>query len=134
MFLNVINNESNSFPDGENAQERNKRLQERSKKHALSSTIIDELREEYLDTPTEVVQGGRAQQVLSKQQEERQRYEEEYLTRLPVSKKEKHARNKLTTLGMLGDEIVDFGEQRSSSKRKRSAKPKGKKAKRKRFH
>lgn len=120
----------------ETAQERSKRLQERTKKHMLSSSIMQDLREEYLDAPIEVSQTSRAQQILSKQQKEKEEYEEEYMTRLPVSKSDKHKRRQLTTLGSLGDEITDFGPSPSSSKRKRKRpiKSKGKSFKRKRFH
>lgn len=125
----------------ESAQERTKRLQERTKKNALSASILQDLREEYLDTPAEVSQGSRAQQILSKQQQERERYEEEYMTRLPVTKLEKHNRRQLTTLGSLGDEITNFGESKRSSstgKRKKkfssSGKSKGSSSKRRRFH
>lgn len=117
-------------------QERNKRLQEHNRKHTLSAAIMQDLREEYLDTPVEVSQGSRAQQILSKQQQERQEYEEEYMTRLPITKADKHRRRQLTTLGTLGDEITNFGSSSSANKkkRKRTFKSKGKMFKRKRFH
>ncbi|XP_022919041.1 neuroguidin [Onthophagus taurus] len=123
----------------ENSHERNKRLQERNKKQLLSSSIMQDLREEYLDVPIEISQSSRAQQIVNKQQQEREAYEEEYLTRLPVNKSEKHARRKLSTLGTLGDEITDFGgpakKRRKSSSSNKKGKSKGKKNfKRKRFH
>ena len=40
---------------------------------------------------------------------ERIRYEEENFMRLPLSKKEKHKRGQMTTIGSLGDEITYFG-------------------------
>lgn len=95
---------------------------------------MQDLREEYLDTPLEISQGSRAQQIISKKQQERKEYEEEYLTRLPTTKADKHMRRKLTTLGTLGDEITDFGGSRGTKKRKLPAKGKGKSFKRKRFH
>lgn len=103
---------------------------------ALSSSIIQDLREEYLDTPLEVSQGSRAQQILSKEQKERQDYEEEYLTRLPISKTEKHKKRQLTTLGTLGDEITNFssGQGGSRKRKQKGFKSKGKSVKRKRFH
>lgn len=52
-----------------------------------------------MDIPTEVSAGTRAQQILSRSQKEKEEYEETYLTRLPVTKSEKHRYNKLTTLG-----------------------------------
>ncbi|KAJ8920714.1 hypothetical protein NQ315_004853 [Exocentrus adspersus] len=125
------------YTGDETVQERMKRLQEKSKKHALSSAIMQDLREEYLDIPVEVNHSNRAQQVMSKQQQEIQEFEEEYMTRLPITKSEKHKRRQLTTLGSLGDEITNFGSlQRSSGKQKRKApsKSKGKNFKRKRFN
>ncbi|KAK5645746.1 hypothetical protein RI129_004210 [Pyrocoelia pectoralis] len=122
---------------GETAQERNKREQDKNKRLALSSAIMQDLREEYLDTPVEIRQSNRAQQILTKQQQERQAYEEEYFTRLPITKADKHARRQLTTLGTLGGEITNFGSEASgvNKKRKRSTKSKGNKNyKRKRFH
>lgn len=61
--------------------------------------MIQDLKEEYLDTPTEISAGTRAQQILSRSEKEKEEYEEAYLTRLPVTKTEKHRYNKLTTLG-----------------------------------
>ena len=64
-----------------------------------SSNIIQDLKEECLDTPTEITEGSRAQQLLTRAQKEKEEYEENYLTRLPVTKAEKHRQRKLTTLG-----------------------------------
>ncbi|CAG9854721.1 unnamed protein product [Phyllotreta striolata] len=114
------------YTGDETVKEKSKHLQDRSKKLALSNSIMQDLREEYLDVPVEISQSSRAQQMLSKQQQERQDYEEEYMTRLPVTKSEKHNRRKLTTLGSLGDEITDFGNQsQKSNKRKRKFSKKG---------
>lgn len=55
-----------------------------------------------MDTPVEVSAGSRAQQIMSKVQKEKEEYEEAYLTRLPVSKTEKHRQRRLTTLGECG--------------------------------
>lgn len=61
--------------------------------------MLQDLKEEYLDAPTEISSGSRAQQILSHAQKEKQEYEETYLMRLPVTKAEKHRQRKLTTLG-----------------------------------
>ncbi|XP_072401545.1 neuroguidin [Diabrotica undecimpunctata] len=108
------------YTGDETSQQRAKALQERSKKNVLSSAIMQDLREEYLDIPLEVSQSSRAQQVLSKQQQERQEYEEEYMTRLSMSKSEKHMKHQLTTLGTLGDEITDFGLSHQRNKRRKN--------------
>lgn len=100
---------------------------------------MQDLREEYVDTPIEVSQSSRAQQMLSKQQQERQKYEEEFMVRLPISKSDKHNRRQLTTLGSLGEELTNFGSvmRSSSGKRKKkysSGKSKGTGLKKKRIH
>lgn len=94
---------------------------------------MQDLKEEYLDTPVEIAQSSRAQQIISKQEQERREYEETYLTRLPMNKSDKHVRRKLTTLGTLGDEITDFSNP-LKRKRKSTPKSKGKNFKKRRFH
>uniref|UniRef100_A0A182SA71 Sas10 C-terminal domain-containing protein n=1 Tax=Anopheles maculatus TaxID=74869 RepID=A0A182SA71_9DIPT len=74
---------------------------ERAKKRALGSSLIQDLKDEYLDTPVELSSSSRAQQMLSRREREREEYEETYLTRLPVTKADKHRSRKLTTLGKL---------------------------------
>lgn len=105
---------------------------ERTKKLSLASSIVQDLREEYLDAPIEISQTSRAQQITSKKEQERQEYEETYLTRLPMNKEEKRMRRRLTTVGTLGDEITDFGRSGGGTKRKRKSLGKGKRFKRKR--
>lgn len=73
-----------------------------------SSNIIQDLKEECLDTPTEITDGSRAQQLLTRAQKEKEEYEEAYLTRLPVTKAEKHRQRKLTTLGEHPMSIINF--------------------------
>lgn len=65
-----------------------------------STSIIQDLKEECLDIPTEITEVTRAQQMITKAQKEKEEYEEAYLTRLPVTKAEKHRQRKLTTLGI----------------------------------
>uniref|UniRef100_A0A182QZ04 Sas10 C-terminal domain-containing protein n=1 Tax=Anopheles farauti TaxID=69004 RepID=A0A182QZ04_9DIPT len=81
---------------------------ERAKKHALGSSLMQDLKDEYLDTPMEVSSSSRAQQILSRREREREEYEETYLTRLPITKADKHRNRKLTTLATLGDELTSF--------------------------
>ncbi|XP_035911200.1 neuroguidin [Anopheles stephensi] len=81
---------------------------ERAKKRALGSSLIQDLKDEYLDTPVELSSSSRAQQILSRREREREEYEETYLTRLPVTKADKHRSRKLTTLASLGDELTSF--------------------------
>lgn len=65
----------------------------------FSSNIIQDLKEECLDTPTEITESSRAQQILTRAQKEKEEYEENNFIRLPVTKAEKHRQRKLTTLG-----------------------------------
>ncbi|KAI8121594.1 Neuroguidin-A [Lucilia cuprina] len=134
------------YYDGdEKAEDKEKKLLERAKKRAITSSMLQDLKEEYLDAPTEISSGSRAQQILSKAQKEKQEYEETYLTRLPITKAEKHRQRKLTTLGTLGDEILGEinrdaslrGDSLGGSSKKRKAKGgKGKKkgGKKRKFH
>lgn len=110
----------------ETAAEKQEKLRERARKRAVNSTLIDEWKEEFLDTPVEISGGSRAQQMISKAMKERERYEEDNFTRLPMTKAEKHRQKKLSTMGMLGDELTSFGgNQAAGKKRKGGMKKKG---------
>ncbi|XP_067620594.1 neuroguidin isoform X2 [Eurosta solidaginis] len=134
------------YYDGdEKSADKDKKMVERAKKRAMTASMLQDLKEEYLDAPTEISSGSRAQQLLSKQHKEKQEYEETYLTRLPVTKAEKHRQRKLTTLATLGDEILGeisrdpalCGEGAASgANKKRKLKGKGKKrgGKKRKFH
>lgn len=87
-----------SYEDDSKAERARKQI-ERARKRALGSSLIHELKEEYLDTPMEISSSSRALQVLSRKEREREEYEEQYLTRLPLTKAEKHRSRRLTTLG-----------------------------------
>lgn len=98
-----------SMPYEENSKaDRARRQLERARKHALGSSLIQDLKDEYLDTPVELSSSSRAQQILSRREREREEYEETYLTRLPITKADKHRSRKLTTLATLGDELTSF--------------------------
>ncbi|EDX03856.1 GD23361 [Drosophila simulans] len=131
------------YYDGdERDADKEKKALDRAKKRAITSSMLQDLKEEYLDAPTEISSGSRAQQMLSQAQKEKQEYEETYLMRLPVTKAEKHRQRKLTTLGTLGDEILGEISRESalrgdgSKKRKLAKKGKGKKrgGKKRKFH
>ncbi|XP_062546791.1 neuroguidin [Armigeres subalbatus] len=94
----------------ESKSDRARKQLERARKRALGSSLIQELKEEYLDTPVEISSSSRALQKLSRREREREEYEEKYLTRLPITKADKHRSRKLTTLGTLGDELTSFGD------------------------
>ncbi|KAL0274309.1 UNVERIFIED_CONTAM: hypothetical protein PYX00_006761 [Menopon gallinae] len=97
--------------EGDNTlEEREQKQLERAKKRALNSSMIQELKEEYLDTPLDVAHDSTFRMETSKQYKARQEYEENYFTRLPVTKAERHKYRKTTTLGTLGNELTQFGD------------------------
>lgn len=110
--------------------ESDKKAKERSRKQLLNSSVMRELREEYSEAPLELTTGNHVKHSISKQEQERTEYEENYLTRLPVTKAEKNRRRKLTTVGMLADEITGRGS--SSAKKRKIKSKKGKGFKRRR--
>ncbi|XP_062142722.1 LOW QUALITY PROTEIN: neuroguidin [Drosophila sulfurigaster albostrigata] len=125
------------YYDGdERDADKEKKALDRAKKRAITSSMLQDLKEEYLDAPTELSSGSRAQQLLSQAQKEKQEYEEDYLMRLPITKAEKHRQRKLTTLGTLGDEILGEISRESTlrgdgvAKKRKLAKSRGKGKKR----
>lgn len=146
--------------DDETAAEKEEKQKERLKKRAYNSTMIDEWKEEFLDTPVEVAGGSRAQQMVSKALKEKEEFEENYFVRLPMTKTEKHRQKRLSTLGgcemkilfstsilidffypflgTLGDELTRFGDSteggssKGARKRKMANKKRG--GKKRKFH
>lgn len=94
--------------DDDPAQEKSRKQYERLKKRALQSSIVQEMKEEYLDTPIEISEGSKAAQIYNKAQKERERFEEDNFVRLPITKADKHRQRQMTTLGTLGNEITSF--------------------------
>ncbi|KAI5633944.1 sas10/Utp3/C1D family domain-containing protein [Phthorimaea operculella] len=107
-----------------------KKNKERSKKQFLNSSVMRELREEYSEAPLEVSTGNHVKHSISKMEQEKTEYEETYLTRLPVTKAEKNCRRKLTTVGMIADEVT--GTRVAQKRKVKSKKGKGKGFKRRR--
>lgn len=107
---------------------------ERSRKNMLNSSVMRELREEYSEAPLEVTTGNHVKHSISKYEQEKTEYEESYLTRLPVTKAEKNRRRKLTTVGMLADEVTGHSTGRSVVRKHKMKSKKGKGFKRRRTH
>lgn len=128
--------------DDETAAEKQEKIRDRAKKRAMNSQLVDEWKEEFLDTPVEVAGGSRAQLMVSKALKEKEKYEEDYFVRLPMTKAEQHRQKKLSTMGSLGDELTRFdgigetpGEGGNSSKgKKRKSAGKKRGGKKKKFH
>ncbi|KAJ9600212.1 hypothetical protein L9F63_009494 [Diploptera punctata] len=135
------------YYDGDESRaEKQQRLLERARKRALGSSVMQELQEEYFDRPTEVSQADVARATLVQQRRHKEEYEENYFTRLPITKQERHKARKITTLGTLGDELTRFGDLRAleggagssgpsgASKKRKLSKGKKKGSKKRRFH
>ena len=113
--------------------------EEQNKKRSLSKSIMEDLRRQHSDMPDEehsnVHDTMRAQQIAK--MKERIQYEEDNFMRLPMTKKDKHKRNQMTTDGRLGDELTYFGESsfndKGPKKRKSGSGGKSKGAARKKF-
>lgn len=116
------------FADGdETMAEKIRKAGERARRRAISGAVLRELKEEYLDAPIEDTHGlGEKQASLGRENKRKLEYEENYMTRLPVTKQEKHRHRQMTTLGTLGEEITSFGESSSVSAKKRKTQKKGK--------
>lgn len=114
------------FDENKSRVDSEKRNKEKSKKQFLNSSIMRELRDEYSEAPLEVSSGNHVKQSISKYEQEKTEYEENYLTRLPVTKAEKNRRKKLSTVGMIADEITGTSSSRQTRKHKlKSKKGKG---------
>ncbi|KAK9510054.1 hypothetical protein O3M35_004925 [Rhynocoris fuscipes] len=95
--------------DGDDTYEiKKQKIIDRARKHALRSSVMQELKEQYLDTPVEIVQTNSLKQKEDKYQKDKKEFEENYLVRLPVTKEEMKRRKRISTLGTLGDEITKF--------------------------
>ncbi|XP_046961649.1 neuroguidin [Vanessa cardui] len=119
------------FDDSISRNDTEKKNKERAKKQFLNSNVMRELREEYSEAPLEMTTGNHVKHSISKYEQEKTEYEENYLTRLPVTKAEKNRRKKLTTVGMLADEVTGT---RSTARKHKLKSKKGKGFKRRRTH
>lgn len=115
--------------DEESKSDRARKQMEYARKRALGSSLIQELKEEYLDTPVEISSSSRAMQKMSRKEREREEYEEKYLMRLPKTKADKHRSRKMSTMGSLGDELTSFTDMSALDDERPSSKATGKKRK-----
>lgn len=122
------------FDEASSRAESERKSKEKSKKQFLNSSVMRELREEYSEAPLEVTSGNHVKHSISKYEQEKTEYEENYLTRLPVTKAEKNRRKKLTTVGMLADEITGSNSKHTTSRKHKMKSKKGKGFKRRRTH
>ncbi|KAM3940181.1 neuroguidin [Leptodactylus fuscus] len=123
--------------------ERERRILERAKKRALSSSVIRELKEQYTDAPEEIRE-GRAYHMMQHEKEEQHRtnYEESMMVRLNMTRKEKARRKRTLAMTSQLNSLTHFtdisaltgGEARTedfmpSAKKSKKGPKKGKKKK-----
>ena len=115
-------------------KEREEQKREKRKKRVGKSSIMDFIREEYGEEPTEMETGGagggraggRRAKALEEERE-REKYEQERFIRLPVTKKDRQRRRELEKVGGgWGDEdFEDFGQIASFEKGEKERAKKG---------
>lgn len=98
------------YDGDETRNEKQARSLERARKRALSSNLMQELKEEYLDRPMEYSHSSSntLKNVMSERERERQDYEETYFTRLPLEKKAKKSSFQQMTLNSIGEQVTRF--------------------------
>nr|CAB3264318.1 neuroguidin-like [Phallusia mammillata] len=95
--------------DKEETGAKNEKAIERSKQRALNSSLISELVHESTDSPMEVSHHSNLKSKVLRDQEDRNRFEEEYMTRVMVSKKQRSQerrnlqRSELDTISKFGN-------------------------------
>ncbi|KAM5192831.1 neuroguidin [Mantella aurantiaca] len=123
--------------------ERERRVLDRAKKRALSSSVIRELKEQYTDAPEEIRE-GRAYHMMQHEKEEQHRtkYEESMMVRLNLTRKEKARKKRALAMTSQLNSLTHFtdisaltgGDARTedflpSAKKSRKGPKKGKKKK-----
>ena len=89
-------------------QSKEERRLEKARKRTLNSNLLADIRDEFGDEPEEISDGRNRgmQKKLKEREDERQRYEEDNLVRLTVTKKDKMMKRKMSML----DEVVKVGK------------------------
>lgn len=99
--------------DDDPAEVKKQKALERAKKRALNSALIQELRSEFDDAPEEIYEETVGRRIDKKKQQEKVRYEEEYLTRLPETKERRKRKTReegFVTVSSLGRDITRFDD------------------------
>ncbi|KAK2162041.1 hypothetical protein NP493_1544g00027 [Ridgeia piscesae] len=101
------------YEGDETQKERLERQTEKTRKRALSSSIMQDLRREYDDGPEEVWDDADLHRAkIDRAGKERTTYEEKYFMRMSVAKKEKNEAKRLRTMSGL-DTLTKFGDIRA---------------------
>ncbi|KAG9486938.1 hypothetical protein GDO78_007023 [Eleutherodactylus coqui] len=95
----------------DNEAERERRILERAKKRALSSSVIRELKEQYTDAPEEIRE-GKAYHMMQHEREDQHRtnYEESMMVRLNMTRKEKARRKRSLAMTSQLSSLTHFSD------------------------
>lgn len=128
-------------------EDRKTKALERAKKRAMSSSIIQELRREFDDGPEEVVDSLHSNRnKTNKFLKDKTAYEEEYMTRMNLTKKQQNEAKQVMTMSSLSSGVTRFEDISAldfdnadqfqfQNKKKRTSKQKNsKKFKKTKFH
>merc|ERR1711973_37991 len=87
---------------------REERKLEKARKRNLNSNLLADIREEFGDEPEEISDGRNRsmQRKMKEREDERQKYEEDNLVRLTMTKKDKLMKRKMSMI----DEVVKIGK------------------------
>ena len=128
----------------EEEEDRKTKALERAKKRAINSSIIAELRHEFDTGPEEVSHSSHSSQTrIHRFLKDKTAYEEEYMTRMSLTKKQRNEAKRVQTMTSLSDGLTRFEDISAldvdntddfqlPNKKKRSSKPKNS-SKRKKF-
>ncbi|VDK44478.1 unnamed protein product [Anisakis simplex] len=124
------------YDEDEKAKE--ERVLEHARRRALESSLISDLRAQYSEAPEELEEERRNRKVKQKDLE-KQKYEEDYMIRLQMTKKQQHEhrlqnrQNVLDELLHFGDYMaMDEGSKNKNDKKRKGSSGKGPKGKRSR--
>lgn len=129
------------YDGDETLQQRKQKALDKVQKRALNSSILYELKKQYDDGPEEIRETADVHKLKeNKEIKERVRFEEEYMMRLPVPKRQRHDTRQVTTMSDLSSitrfediSALEMGIDDIPLKKKGSKKMFGKKGKRKSF-
>lgn len=108
------------YDGDETSVQKTAKVAEKARKHALSSSALQHLREEFMDTPAEIIESSAngSKMSVARERQDRQEYEETYFTRLPYTKQDKHKSRQQYSSAALANELTGMGSMPSGNKRK----------------
>ncbi|XP_046630590.1 neuroguidin-like [Daphnia pulicaria] len=115
------------YDGDETAEQRSTKFADKVRRHALSSSALQGLKEEFMDTPVEIVEStaNTSKQSIARERQERQEYEETYFTRLPFTRQERHSNRQQYSAKSLASELAGMGTLPETKRKSQGGKKKG---------